>query len=272
MRGIGRVVAGVLLAGAVAGAAAFAHLLGSVPAASVLGRHASAGARLAADRPGGPVDPGPPGPERGDRPADRDPGGRRVCHAREAGRAPAPHAFRGPRRRRSPGSCRPGPVPGSLPSRPQRSPSRRLRSPRRPRPSRRSLPPPRPPSPQLRRRPQLAGRELTKAVPAVVTAAPKTTDDKNHTSRFHHVASERHDGNGNKGSDDSSPTVLAAVAVPAPQQPVAAPQPVVAVPLPSVSPPSPVVTAHVGGDDQSPSWHGHDTSDHFGGSGSYDSH
>src|SRR6478735_8537434 len=32
MRGIGRIVAAIVLAGAVAGAAAFAHLLGSVPA------------------------------------------------------------------------------------------------------------------------------------------------------------------------------------------------------------------------------------------------
>ena len=91
---------------------------------------------------------------------------------------------------------------------------------------------------------------LTKAVPAVVTAAPKTADDKNHTSRFKHVGSDRNDRNGNqKGGVDSSPTVLATIAVPAPQ-PTASPQPVVAIPLPSVSPPSPVATGHAGGDDQ----------------------
>ena len=129
------------------------------------------------------MDPGPLGPRRGDPPADRDPGGRRARRARAAARAaaPAPEAFRGPCQVDRPGRAAGPRVRGRPPS-PAAAAARSPAAPpprpphRSPAPAPAARPPPRSRAPRRRTPSPL---RAAKAAPVVVTAVPKTTEDKN---------------------------------------------------------------------------------------------
>jgi hypothetical protein len=255
MRGIGRVVAAILLAGAVAGAAAFAHLLVSEPAPAPFGIAAL------------PPAPSSPlivqaAPWRPERPAVR------VHVARPAARpaplAPAPAAVQpiaGSRIQApaAPGASLPAtrahvapdpPAPATPPPAPQ---------PAAPAPVAAPAPTPIPPD-----------RSLATAAPVVaaVTAAgdPVASDERKHRGdherhRGHGghdtSGSDRCDGSGNAG-DDSRPTVLSAPVLGAVLVDTTTPPPVETPPLPSLGPPPVAVTpADSGGHEHGRHEHGH---------------
>jgi hypothetical protein len=120
--------------------------------------------------------------------------------------------------------------------------------------------------------PTVPNRGLTTATtPAPVTAAPTTTTaatppkhQRDHPGRDR----DKNQHGGDSGSGDSSPVILSATPVAAPQ-PVATPQPVVIAPLPSVDPPAPSSTwSHATTNTVTSGSHGHDAGVDSDGAGS----
>jgi hypothetical protein len=111
----------------------------------------------------------------------------------------------------------------------------------------------------------------TATTPAPVTAAPTTTTaatppkhQRDHPGRDR----DKNQHGGDSSSGDSSPVILSATPVAAPQ-PVATPQPVVIAPLPSVDPPAPSSTwSHATTNTVTSGPHGHDAGVDSDGAGS----
>lgn len=271
MRGFGRVVAAVLLTGAVAGTAAFAHLLGSEPAAPF---------SVAA------LPPAPAAPlvVRAD-PWSPVPASLGAAIARPAG-LPAPVVTLTPpalQRPKTPSIHQLKSIVRITPVAP------RAKITAEPTPAAAPVAaaptvatPAAPATPTVAAAPVAAptvpNRGLTTATtPAPVTPAPATTTapaTPKH-QRGEHTGRDRdknqhggESGSGNSSSGDSSPVILSATPVAAPQ-PVATPQPVVTAPLPSVDPPAPTSTwSHATTDAVTSSPHGHNAGVDSDGAGS----
>jgi hypothetical protein len=278
MRGFGRLFAGILLAGAVVGAAAFAHLLGSVPAPSPF----AAGQLPLAPRTPLPVEAAPWSPD--------PPVARHVAALRPVGSpilAPVARLAARPTVHTPAHAAALHVTPVSVPSAPLTAQAQVAPDP--PAAARPAPPAPVTPAPAASTpvaapaaAPTLASRALTRTAPTVTTAAvapasATTSNDSRRQSGFDHRRGYRSNDDGNddwnNGSksnssdkDTKSLTPLGNVPVtvtsPVPA-PTPAPAPVAAIRPPSVDPPSggsPWSGDH--GSGSHAGWHGDAGSDH----------